>query len=329
MKDLSQASEWTKQQFNVSAIAGRGTYGKTFLPENVFLLPEPQDVQGDVNEPRGIALRVGSQITSFNAISAAEVDTSRRDMFWGSYRATMKLSRVSGTCAAFFWYFNDSQEIDMEFLSRQFDEVKKVFPVNLVIHSSLSAKDGYDASKTGTFKTTNLKFDPTKGFHEYRFDYLPGHVYFYADGERLGEMKGENVPSSGGHVILQHWSNGNQLWSGGPPASDAAIVVKSVKAYFNSSDAKKRGDWHNTCRGHGEMGTVCAISDTTPATSGQVDHSPHNDAKAGNHETGEESGGHGSHLAKSLTTALAPMMAVYTLVMMGPELEFGLKVWWE
>ncbi|KAK8917668.1 hypothetical protein VCV18_010131 [Metarhizium anisopliae] len=118
-------------------------------------------------------------------------------------------------------------------------------------------------------------------------------------------MKGENVPSSGGHVILQHWSNGNQLWSGGPPASDAAIVVKSVKAYFNSSDAKKRGDWHNTCRGHGEMGT------------------------AGNHETGEESGGHGSHLAKSLTTALAPMMAVYTLVMMGPELEFGLKVWWE
>lgn len=103
MKDLSQASEWTKQQFNVSAVAGRGTYGKTFLPENVFLLPEPQDVQGDVNEPRGIALRVGSQITSLNAISAAEVDTSRRDMFWGSYRATMKLSRVSGTCAAFFW----------------------------------------------------------------------------------------------------------------------------------------------------------------------------------------------------------------------------------
>ncbi|KHO00860.1 Concanavalin A-like lectin/glucanase [Metarhizium album ARSEF 1941] len=315
MDDTLSASEWIKQQYNVSAKAGRGTYGKTFLTENVFLPPEPE---------KGIALRVGSQITSLRAISSAEVDTSRTDMFWGSYRATMKLSRVGGTCAAFFWYFNDTQEIDMEFLSREFDEANGVFPVNLVIHSSLSAKAGYDASKTGTFKVMNLTFDPTKDFHEYRFDYLPGQVYFYADGQSLGEMKGDNVPTNGGHVILQHWSNGNQLWSGGPPSSDAVILVKSVEAYFNSSDAKNREDWHNTCRAHGAKGTVCAVPETAPAAAtGQVDDPSHDDGKAGSHHEGEENGSHRAPRARSLKTVLVPVVAVYTLLMGAPMLGLG------
>jgi hypothetical protein len=36
-------------------------------------------------------------------VSTAEVDARRLDMFYGSYRASMKLSSVSGTCGAFFW----------------------------------------------------------------------------------------------------------------------------------------------------------------------------------------------------------------------------------
>lgn len=103
MKELSGTPEWIKQQFNVSAQAGRGKFGKSFLPENVFLWPEADDLQGSAQSQGSLALRVGSQITSFNSITAAEVDTSRMDMLWGSYRATMKLSQVAGTCAAFFW----------------------------------------------------------------------------------------------------------------------------------------------------------------------------------------------------------------------------------
>ncbi|OAA44885.1 Concanavalin A-like lectin/glucanase [Metarhizium rileyi] len=326
LQNLSQASEWTRQQFNVSAQAGRGTYGKTFLPENVFLLPASQTAPDELHGQRSLALRVGSQITPSNAISAAEVDTRRIDMLWGSYRATMKLSSVGGTCAAFFWYFNDTQEIDMEFLSREFDEKRGLFPVNMVIHSSLSAKAGFDASKTGMFKTVNLKFDPTKGFHEYRFDYLPGRVYFYADGEQLVEMKGDNIPSSGGHIVLQHWSNGNQWWSGGPPSSDAVIFVKSVKAYFNSSNVQTREDWHSRCSNSnlGAERTVCAVSERTPATTSRADHPSHDNMSVRNHERGEENGSHRAHLDKFLRATLVLMVVVYALLMMEPVLELGL-----
>lgn len=136
----------------------------------------------------------------------------------------------------------------MEFLSREYDHVQKLYPVNLVIQSRESAMSGYDASKTNTYKTVNLTFDPTEAFHEYRFDYLPGKAYFYADSELLAEMNGSSIPDSAGHLILQHWSNGNPKWSGGPPDEDATVTVSYVKAYFNSSDASKKEAWRKRCK---------------------------------------------------------------------------------
>lgn len=128
----------------------------------------------------------------------------------------------------------------MEFLSREFDMAKGIYPVNLVIQSKQSQLAGSDASGTNTFKTVNLGFDPTEAFHEYRFDYLAGRVIFYADSKPLAEMEGADVPSDPGHLILQHWSNGNPQWSSGPPKEDAVITVSYVKAYFNTSSEAQR-----------------------------------------------------------------------------------------
>lgn len=158
----------------------------------------------------------------------------------------------------------------MEFLSREFDAGKAVYPVNLVIQSEASRRAGYDASKTGTFKVVNLTFDPTAAFHEYRFDYLQDRVRFYADSQLLAEMNGSSVPSGPGHLILQHWSNGNPLWSGGPPEQDALLTVSYVKAYFNSSDPSVYSSWEKGCRGvqNGDSdrsSAVCAIPDVTAA----------------------------------------------------------------
>lgn len=91
---------WTPQRFNVSAKTGRGRYGKSFLPENVVLQKtDAARSESDI----GLELRVDSKRDAWGAITAAEVDTSRTDMAWGSYRVGMKLTRVTGTCAAFFW----------------------------------------------------------------------------------------------------------------------------------------------------------------------------------------------------------------------------------
>ena len=93
--EMGQADDWIRQECNVTAAEGRGDYGKTFRVENVFTSPES-------SHDTGLTLRVGAGVVD-GAISAAELDTARLDMYHGSFRAAMKIPQVKGTCAAFFW----------------------------------------------------------------------------------------------------------------------------------------------------------------------------------------------------------------------------------
>lgn len=145
-------------------------------------------------------------------------------------------------------YHNDTQEIDIEFLNKEFDIGNSTFPLNLVVHSLESQADDYDPMESGSFIKVQLPFNPTTDFHEYRIDYLPGRIRFYADDEVIAEMDGPGIPTAGGHLILQHWSSGNPLWSGGPPAEDADINIRYVKAYFNSSFVERRERLARDCR---------------------------------------------------------------------------------
>lgn len=94
LDDIGQSHEWVRQEFNVTAQAGRGRFGKTFSPNNV-----ESQIKGD---SKGLQLRVSSQLES-GSVPVAEIDSATVDLFWGSYRAGMKLTKTSGTCAAFFW----------------------------------------------------------------------------------------------------------------------------------------------------------------------------------------------------------------------------------
>jgi hypothetical protein len=155
----------------------------------------------------------------------------------------------------------------MEFLSKEFDPSNNIFPVNLVLQSREAAENGYDAQKTGNFLKVQLPFNPTLNFHEYRIDFLPGRVRFYADSKLLAHMDGPAVPSHPGHLVLSHWSNGNPNWSGGPPPRDAATTVSFVKAYFNSSLEERQRDWRARCIDEQAPGAVCGIPTVTPNNS--------------------------------------------------------------
>jgi hypothetical protein len=103
MERISSSSGWQSQQFNVSAEAGRGNYGKAFSPANIM----PASVAGPPGHiaregDPGADLVVGSTIID-GSVPVAEMDTVRQDIIWGSFRAGMKLTSVKGTCAAFFW----------------------------------------------------------------------------------------------------------------------------------------------------------------------------------------------------------------------------------
>jgi hypothetical protein len=153
----------------------------------------------------------------------------------------------------------------MEFLSEQFIPENNTFPVNLVLQSLQSVQQGYNAVGTGNYIVANLPFNPTDGFHEYRIDFVPGNVFFYADGQILAKFNTTAVPTMPGHMILTHWSNGNDLWSYGPPQVEANISVSYVKAYFNSSDPSRQSAFASRCKNPSASGAVCTIPDQTSA----------------------------------------------------------------
>src|SRR5262245_65874065 len=149
----------------------------------------------------------------------------------------------------------------MEFLSKQFNESQGV--VNLVLQSPESVRNGYDASNTSGYKIQHLDFRPDQKFHEYRFDWSPNRVAFYVDGQFMYEMT-QNLPTSGGRMFMNHWSNGDPLWSAGPPNSDTAMTVSYVKAYFNTTDTTRTDSYKKQCPTF-DTSKVCQIPEQTKA----------------------------------------------------------------
>ena len=144
----------------------------------------------------------------------------------------------------------------MEFLSRQFNESQGF--VNLVVQTTQSVDQGFDAQGTSGFKVQRLPFRPDGMFHEYRFDWTKNRVAFYVDGAFLYEMT-QNIPVESGALFLNHWSNGDSSWSGGPPEKDTVMTISYAKAYFNSTDThRSQNAYKSRCPVY-DPAKVCAI----------------------------------------------------------------------
>ncbi|KAF2452622.1 concanavalin A-like lectin/glucanase domain-containing protein, partial [Lineolata rhizophorae] len=265
ISDLEDDIGWQRQEYNVTQEESRGPFGKAARVDNVLANPllNEWDWAGDSvgGGDAGLQLWVRERTTD-GMIEMGEIVAEPTDVRFGSFRVGMKVTGVPGTCGAFFWFRNDSQEIDMEFLSRQLNESSS--PVNLVLQSPDSVAAGYDASDTPTFSLYPLDFRPDELFHEYRFDWLDGIVSFYADGVWLQDMT-VATPDSPGYLVLNHWSNGDPGWSGGPPERDALLTVSYVKYYFNTTGDE--GDQGDGCGGDADevAEKVCRIPDQTVA----------------------------------------------------------------
>ncbi|KAI5260804.1 concanavalin A-like lectin/glucanase [Aureobasidium subglaciale] len=254
----SEAVGWAVQAYNNTPTTARGPFGKAAEIDNVVLNPlssrKDWAGEGALGGAPGLQVWVRSQQDLLGPVGSqmvrmGEINSLRRDMRYGSFRVGMKMSGVKGTCAAFFWYRNDSQEIDMEYLSRQASGSGSS-PINLVIQSPASADANYNAINTSTFRVQNLPFEPSTGYHEYRFDWTPERIVFFADGKPLQEFENTfdgDAPNAPGTLMLNHWSTGNAGWSGGPPAEDAVLTLSYVKAYFNSSNATRESHWRGAC----------------------------------------------------------------------------------
>ncbi|KAL8999358.1 MAG: hypothetical protein Q9169_001784 [Polycauliona sp. 2 TL-2023] len=257
-------SGWISQVYSIDSDIARGPFGKDASAKQIVTNPlkSRYDWAGNGIEggDAGLQVVVGNPGKG-GMVPMGEAATNRSDMLYGSFRAAIKLTGQKGTCGAFFWYLNDSHEIDMEFLSSQFNETSQ--PVNLVLQSEESMDAGFDAENTNAFELHQLPFNPSEGFNEYRFDWFEDRVDFFANGVLLKSMTGDGVPKDPGHLMLSQWSNGDPKWSGGPPTEDAVMTVSYVKGYFNSSDTKRQDDWKNRCLDLNAPNATCEVPEIT------------------------------------------------------------------
>lgn len=158
----------------------------------------------------------GGQTTG--PISSAQLVTSYSDILYGSVRTVAKTSSVNGTTHGFSFYSNDTQEVDLAFVT---SNINYVHFTNEQI-SSESATTSYSYAAPS---------DASTAFHEYRVDWVPGKTMFYIDSTLVQTITG-NVPTTPGMWLWNNWSSGNS-WAQGPPAKDNILYIKSVEAYFN------------------------------------------------------------------------------------------------
>jgi len=75
-------------------------------------------------------------------------------------------------------------------------------------------------------ETMSLPFDPTSGFHEYRFEYAPDSLRFYADGRLMREWN-DGLPTAPMRIYANAWF---PTWlEGRKPKKDQYVLVDSIQ----------------------------------------------------------------------------------------------------
>lgn len=128
---------------------------------------------------------------------------------YGSYRARIKVADAPSSITGFFLY----REPDLE------------NELDIEIFNSPSGRILFTTYSNGV-ETNNVKkklsFDPTVGFHEYRFDLYPDKAEFYVDGELLHRFT-EDLPEDPMRLYVNAWF---PMWlSGQKPETDSYVYV--------------------------------------------------------------------------------------------------------
>ena len=132
---------------------------------------------------------------------------------YGSYSTRMKLPYAPTSITGFFLYKSPDyeSEIDIELYN---DSSQRIMFTTYA-----------GGAQTHT-ETMQLPFDPTEGFHEYRFDYAPGSITFYADGEPMKTWN-DGLPTNSMHLIVNSWF---PTWlDGRKPRTDKFLLVDWIQ----------------------------------------------------------------------------------------------------
>jgi hypothetical protein len=161
------------------------------LNEDLWATPAKKLGRGPL-VPRNVRAEEGRLEIEMPAGTLEGGELESRGLYhYGSYRARIKVADAPSSITGFFLYKEPDfeSEIDIEVYND---------PTGRILFST------YAGGRQTNTVTKRLPFDPTAGFHEYRFDLRPGRADLYVDGELLHTFR-EGLPQEPMRLLVNSW----------------------------------------------------------------------------------------------------------------------------
>jgi beta-glucanase (GH16 family) len=164
-------------------------------------------------DPNNVSIEGGDLALKLpaNELNGGEIRSN--DIYrYGSYAARIKVPNDPSSITGFFLYEppDHASEIDIEIYN---DTSRKIMFTT------------YAGGKQTHSQTMTPPFDPTNGFHDYRFDYTPNSVSFYADGMLMKSWSG-GLPNDPMRLYVNAWF---PTWlEGQRPNTDRFLLVDEI-----------------------------------------------------------------------------------------------------
>lgn len=216
--------------------SGKGNYSYTVDPKNVY-------VEGDA-----LVLKVDPPVG--NTVGSSQLSSRRQDILYGTFRSAIQMPKESGSCVGFFSYFNDTEEIDIEYIGQNSD----------MLYLSSKRTNPRDHSMDIDYLNYVYKSGTLSDYHDYRFDWMPGKVDFFVDGKQLYTAN-RYSPTAASRMMLMNWGNGDVDWSSLPTVPVYARF-RNVRMFFNSSHPYVLENFPKACaaaKASGSKDTLCSV----------------------------------------------------------------------
>ncbi|KAF2164801.1 glycoside hydrolase family 16 protein [Zasmidium cellare ATCC 36951] len=169
--------------------------------------------------------------------NGAEIRSLRRDILFGSFRASMRSAQpwIGGSAMSMYLQYNDSQSINMDMCNMDIADQA---------HITQLVNGEWPEYKLATNYTIIQKGDPPKipagqpwDFQDLRFDWTNDTVSFWIGNNRTRTVTQlqRDLPAVPETLYFSHWSTGDSHYMQGPPINNSVANVRWIRAFFNSS----------------------------------------------------------------------------------------------
>jgi len=188
----------------------------TFRPENITY------------EDGKMVLNLKKEQFGGKPYTGAELRTDNTDGFYsyGCYEVRMKSAGPSGTVSSFFAYrFNPWQEIDIEIVGKN----NRSMLTNIYFNEGPAGEANNDPFQVPPFpEGVGHSYDASEEFHNYAFEWLPGEIKWYRDGQLVKQatVSGADpaqIPDIEMQIMMNLWVSSAPSFAGEIDDSDFPV----------------------------------------------------------------------------------------------------------